>query len=161
MAAWVPDTTSTKLKTIVLTAFLVGAMLVGKAQTPIQMETQEQDKIAINQLLDSYFNSIYEGDVQALGKLFHPGALLFGDVKGQPYAKTLDAYLDGVANRQSPKDLGKPVQANIISIDLINSIAVAKFHLKMYEFNYDEFLSLHKIEGKWFIVNKMFSDINP
>lgn len=139
----------------------MGSLLTGNAQKLIEMETQEKDKLAIRQLLDSYFNSIYEGDVPTLGKLFHPGALLFGDVKGQPYAKTLTAYLDGVAKRQSPKDLGKQVQADIISIDLINSIAVAKFHLKMYEFNYDELLSLHKIEGKWFIVNKMFSDIKP
>ncbi len=30
-----------------------------------------------------------------LGHVFNKGTLLFGDVKGQPYAKTLDEYLDG------------------------------------------------------------------
>jgi hypothetical protein len=32
--------------------------------------------------------------------------------------------------------------------------------VKMYEFNYHEFLSFHKIEDKWLIVNKMISDVN-
>lgn len=125
------------------------------------MQTNQQDKAAIIRALeDIYFKGIYEGDVSLLGQVYHPGTLLFGDVKGQPYAKTLEQYLDGVAHRQSPKDSGKPFKGDILAIDVINSIAIAKVHVKMYEFNYDEFLSFHKIDGKWLIVNKMISDIN-
>jgi hypothetical protein len=124
------------------------------------METNLQDTAAISQALEScYFKGIYEGDVNILGSIFNKGTLLFGDVKGQPYAKTLDVYLDGVAHRESPKDSGKPFKGTIISIDVVNSIAVAKVHVKMYDFNYDEFLSFHKIDGKWLIVNKMISDV--
>ena len=124
------------------------------------METNLQDTAAISQALESYyFKGIYEGDVNILGSIFNKGTLLFGDVKGQPYAKTLDVYLDGVAHRESPKDSGKPFKGTIISIDVVNSIAVAKVHVKMYDFNYDEFLSFHKINGKWLIVNKMISDV--
>src|ERR1700686_1547553 len=98
-----------------------------------------QDSTAITQSLDDYyFKGIYEGDINTLGYVFNPGTLLFGDVKGQPYAKTLDQYFDGVAHRQSPKDSGKPFKGIIISIDVVNSIAAAKVHVKMYEFNYDE-----------------------
>jgi hypothetical protein len=123
------------------------------------METQKNDSIAIAQALeDYYFKGIYEGNVSTLSNIFNSGTLLFGDVKGQPYAKTLIEYLDGVANRQSPKDSGKPFKGDIISIDVVNSIAIAKVHVKMYEFNYDELLSFHKFEGKWLIVNKMISD---
>jgi hypothetical protein len=123
------------------------------------METN-QDSLAISQALeDYYFKGIYEGNINILGQIFHPGTLLFGDVKGQPYAKTLDQYLDGVAHRQSPKDSGKPFKGTIISIDVINSIAVAKVHVKMYDFNYDEFLSFHKISNHWLIVNKMITDV--
>jgi len=124
------------------------------------MENNRQDSSAITDVLENrYFKGIYEGDTNSLVNIYHPGTLLFGDVKGQPYAKTLDQYLDGVANRQSPKDSGKPFKGTIISIDVVNSIAVAKVHVKMYDFNYDEFLSFHKIDGKWFIVNKMITDI--
>jgi len=123
------------------------------------MKNDQQSKAAITRTLeDYYFKGIYEGDVDLLNRVFNKGTLLFGDVKGQPYAKSLDQYLDGVAHRQSPKDSGKPFDGTIISIEVVNTIAIANVHVKMYEFNYDEFLSFHKIDGKWFIVNKMISD---
>ncbi len=125
------------------------------------MENSKADSLAISQELeDYYFKGIYEGDISVLGSIFNAGTLLFGDVKGQPYAKTLDQYLDGVAHRQSPKDSGKPFKGDILSINVVNSIGVAEVKVKMYEFNYHEFLSFHKIDGKWFIVNKMISDVN-
>jgi hypothetical protein len=149
------------MKTLLLTAFLSCSLLVLKAQNPIKMETQKTDSLAISQALEGYyFKGIYEGNISTLGNIFNPGTLLFGDVKGQPYAKTLDQYLDGVAHRQSPKGSGKPFKGDIISIDVVNSIAVAKVTVKMYEFNYNEFLSFHKIDGKWLIVNKMISDVS-
>jgi len=110
-------------------------------------------------LTDAYFKGIYEGDVNLLGSTFYSGTLLFGDAGGKPYFKTVAQYLDGVGHRQSPKDSGKPFKGEILSIEIINSIAVAKVHVKMYEFNYFELLSFHKLDGKWVIVNKMISDV--
>ena len=111
-------------------------------------------------LTDAYFKGIYEGDVSLLNSAYYSGTLLFGDVAGKSYFKTLAQYLDGVKNRQSPKDSGKPFKGEIISIQLINSIAIAEVKVKMYDFNYHEFLSFHKLDGKWLIVNKMISDVN-
>ena len=125
------------------------------------METQQTNSLAISQALENYyFKGIYEGDATVLGSIFNPGTLLFGDVKGQPYAKTLDQYLDGVAHRQSPRDSGKPFKGEILSVRTVQSIGVAEVRVKMYEFNYHEFLSFHKIDGRWLIVNKMISDVN-
>ena len=124
------------------------------------METLKKESITISNALEKYyFKGIYEGDLNALGQIFNSGTLLFGDVKGQPYAKTLDQYLDGVKNRQSPKDSGKPFKGEVLSIKVINSIAIAEVRVKMYDFIYDEFLSFHKLNGKWLIVNKMISDV--
>jgi hypothetical protein len=148
------------MKTILLTAFLSCAMLVLKAQNSKKMETTQDSLVITQELEDYYFKGIYEGDINILRQIYHPGTLLFGDVKGQPYAKTLDQYLDGVAHRQSPKDSGKPFKGTIFSVDVVNSIAVAKVHVKMYDFNYDEFLSFHKIDNHWLIVNKMITDIS-
>ena len=123
------------------------------------MENSQLGSEAIRLVLDGYFKGIYEGDVDLLGSTFNAGTLLFGDVKGQPYAKTLLQYLDGVKNRQSPKDSGKPFKGEVISVDVINSIAVAKVKVKMYDFNYHELLAFHKMNDSWLIVNKMISDV--
>ncbi|WP_233566169.1 MULTISPECIES: nuclear transport factor 2 family protein [unclassified Flavobacterium] len=125
------------------------------------MENQQDEIKAITEVVENYyFKGIYEGDEMLLGSIFHPGSLLFGDVKGQPYFKTVDLYLDGVKNRQSPKDSGKPFKGEILNIKVVNSIAVAELNVKMYDFNYRDFLSFHKIDGKWIIVNKMLTDIS-
>jgi hypothetical protein len=131
------------------------------AQIDMKMETQQNDSLTIEQVLkDHYFKGLYEGDIDLLRPIYFPGTLLFGDVKGQPYAKTLDEYLDGVKHRQSPKDSGKPFEGTIKEINVVNSIAIAQVHVKMYDFVYHDFLSFHKIDGHWIIVNKMLTDIN-
>jgi hypothetical protein len=123
------------------------------------MENSKADSLSISQVLDNYFKGIYEGDIPLLSSTFNQGTLLFGDVKGQPYAKTLDEYLDGVKNRKSPKDSGQPFKSEIISIEVINSIATARVNVKMYALNYQELLSFHKIGNRWLIVNKMITDV--
>jgi hypothetical protein len=141
--------------------FFIFISLIAKAQNLKEMETNQQDTAAITHALESYyFKGIYEGDTNLLRKVLYPGTLLFADIKGQPYAKTLEEYLDGVAQRQSPEDSGMPFKGSVIKIQVINSIAVATVQVKMYAFNYEEFLSFHKIDDRWMIVNKMFTDVS-
>ncbi len=131
-----------------------------KAQIKTKMENQKEVEAIKNAIENNYFKGIYEGDETVLGSIFYPGTLVYGDVKGQPYFKTADLYLDGVKNRQSPKDSGKPFKGEILDIRVVNSIAVAEINVKMYDFNYRDFLSFHKINGKWLIVNKMLTDVS-
>ncbi len=146
------------MKTILLTAFVLWSFQGTKAQNTYKMENQIEIQAITDAIENYYFKGIYEGDALLLGSIFQPGTLLFGDVKGQPYFKTIDLYLDGVKNRQSPKDSGKPFKGEILHISVVNSIAVAELNVKMYDFNYRDFLSFHKINGTWLIVNKMLTD---
>jgi hypothetical protein len=126
-----------------------------------KMEYTQQAKAAIRQMLEQYyFNGINEGNISLLNQVYNPGTLLFGDVKGEAYFKTLDQYLDGVRSRQSPKDSDQPFEGNILSISVVNSIAIAEVKVKMYTYIYHEFLSFHLIGSKWLIVNKMISDVS-
>jgi hypothetical protein len=125
------------------------------------MTIHQTDENAIAQALEEYyFKGSYEGDLNKLKLIFHPGTLLFGDVKGQPYAKTLNEWLDVVANRQSPKDSGKPFKGDILNIKVVNSVAIAEVNVQAYDMLYHDFLSLHQINGNWLIVNKIMSGIN-
>lgn len=146
------------MKTILLTAFMLWTFQGIKAQNTEKMENQIEIQKITDVIENYYFKGIYEGDELLLGKAFQPGTLLFGDIKGEPYFKTVDLYLNGVKNRQSPKDSGKPFKGQILHISVVNSIAVAELNVKMYDFNYRDFLSFHKINGQWLIVNKMLTD---
>lgn len=152
------------MKLLLFPSFLF-ITLTAVAQQPstkqaMHMQNYTADSAEIAHILtDVYFKGIYEGDVNLLSGIYYSGTLLFGDAAGKPYFKTIAQYLDGVKNRQSPKDSGKPFKGEIISIDIINSIAMAMVRVKMYDFNYFELLSFHKLDGKWVIVNKMISDV--
>ena len=154
------------MKSIISFLFFLFTLTAAAARQSNKEVTQmkndySKDSLEIaNILTNAYFKGIYEGDIKQLSSVYYSGTLLFGDAAGKPYFKTLAQYLDGVKNRQSPKDSGKPFKGEIISIQLINSIAVAEVKVKMYDFNYHEFLSFHKLDGKWLIVNKMISDVN-
>ena len=149
------------MKNHLLVIFAILLMGFRQSTNQFKMETIQKDSLAISNALENfYFKGIYIGDLDALGQIFNKGTLLFGDVKGEPYAKTLDQYLDGVKNRQSPKDSGKPFKGEILNIKVVNSIAIAEVRVKMYDFIYHEFLSFHKFNGNWLIVNKMISDVN-
>ena len=155
-----------KSKLLVSKVILVIALMLYnvqgiKAQNNDTMKTHNSDTEAITDAIENYyFKGIYEGDAILLESIFYPGTLVYGDVNGQPYFKTADLYLDGVKNRQSPKDAGKPYKGEILNIKVVNSIAMAEINLKMYEFNYRDFLSFHKINGKWYIVNKMLTNVS-
>jgi hypothetical protein len=148
------------MRTFLLIAFMLWNLQGIKAQNKIKMENQAEIAAITNAIENNYFKGIYEGDEILLGSIFYPGTLVLGDVKGQPYFKTVDLYLDGVKNRQNPKDSGKPFKGEILDIRVVNSIAVAEINLKMYDFNYRDFLSFHKINGEWLIVNKMLTDVS-
>jgi hypothetical protein len=152
------------MKLSIISSFLI-ITLTAAAKLPADKQDRQMKNFITDSsdiahvLTDSYFKGIYEGDTSLLGSTFYSGTLLFGDAAGKPYFKTLAQYLEGVKNRQSPKDSGKPFKGEIISIEVINSIAIAKVHVKMYDFNYFELLSFHKLDNKWVIVNKMIADV--
>lgn len=112
-------------------------------------------------VLKNYFDGIHNGDVALLKTAFHPQATLFGDINGAFYCKTLDDYLLAVAERKSPNELGESYQMKPLSIEVLDSIAFAKTHCVMLGFNYYDYLSLLRVEGRWFITGKLFTHIAP
>lgn len=148
------------MKIILITVLMFFGSENINAQKPKAMNTTEQNKQEITRVLEElYLQGIYKGDTVLLHEAFHPDALLFGDINGTPYAKTARAYIEGVGSRVSPEKSGGPFEPKILSIDVINSIAVAKLNLKMYTFNYYNFITLHQIAGKWVIINKTLTDV--
>nr|WP_294947612.1 nuclear transport factor 2 family protein [uncultured Mucilaginibacter sp.] len=124
------------------------------------MSNYAADNAGIVLTLSNYFKGIFYGDVALLRSAFLPGALVMGDINGEPYAKTLGQYLEGVKTRKSPQQLNETFRMEVISVEIINSIAVAKAHVPMFDKNYYDLLSLNKINGEWLIVNKLLTNVN-
>jgi hypothetical protein len=113
----------------------------------------------ILRVLDDYFGGIYSGDVQRLRSAFHPSAVLWGEVEGQPYHKLLEDYLDVVRGRTSPQALGEVFAMEPIAIEVQGNIALAKVRCPMLGFEYVDFLSLLREDGRWAIAAKLFTHL--
>jgi len=150
------------MKLSLIIAWLFSFPLSSHAQNLKDMNTNQTPETEIRNVIENYyFKGIYEGNTELLKKAFYKGALLFGDVNGVPYLKTAEQYIEGVGNRVSPEKSGKRFKAEIISIDVIHSIAVAKLNVRMYDFNYYNFITFNHIDGKWLIVNKTLTHVQP
>ncbi len=115
----------------------------------------------IHDVLNRYFDAIYRGDVPQLKATFHPQALLFGEVNGQPYLKPLADYLNAVENRKSPKESGESFRMKTLEMEVLANIAYAKTHCPMLGFNYFDYLALVRQGNQWLIVNKLFTHVPP
>lgn len=119
------------------------------------------DHHAILALLQRYFAGVYHGDITALRDVFDPRAQLFGEVRGQPYHKTLEDYLSLVAGRRSPASLGERLRMRVLSLDVEGPVANARTHSPMLGYNYHDWLALSRASGCWLIVNKLFTHVDP
>jgi len=123
------------------------------------MDNYSSNAADVSVVLNNYFTGVFSGDTALLREVFHPDALVAGDINGHAYFKSVAQYLHGVENRQSPFELNEKFRMEILSIEIINSIAIAKVRLPMFEFNYYDLLSLTKFEGKWVIINKLLTNV--
>ena len=119
------------------------------------MSEATSDLNDIEAVLHSYFDGLYHGDVAKLNSIFHPDAWL----KAPGVRRSLNQWLEDVAERTTPAELNQARAFKILAIDVVQDQAMAKIHCPLFDFNYIDFLGLLKEEGKWSIVNKMYSDI--
>lgn len=115
---------------------------------------------AIQNLIDNYFEGIYYGKIDKLESVFHEKSLLFGDIKGQPYLKSVAEYLKSVGNRESPHQKGEKFEMKTISIEKRNHIAFLKLQVPMLGYNYYDYISLIKNDDQWQIGNKLFTHVD-
>jgi hypothetical protein len=118
-----------------------------------------QDHQSILQVLSDYFRGLHAGDVGLLRSVFDPDAVLFAELNGASYRKSLDAYLDGVAQRSSPAELSEAFRMRVMSLEVLHDMAIAKVHVPALGFNFYNYLTLLRRGGGWRIVSKVFDDV--
>ncbi len=115
----------------------------------------QTDYEAIIDVLNDYFDGLYEGNVSKLRDIFHDDAML----QGNGYRKTRDEWLEAVADRPVPRDEGMAFNFNIQSLELIGDQAMAKVDTPLLTAHFIDLLGLLKEDDQWRIVNKMFTII--
>ena len=119
------------------------------------METRDFEGVAT--ALDDYFDGIYEGDVEKLGRILHPSLTLYCASDGTLLAMDRATYFDAVRNRPSPASRGDPRHDEIVSIDFAGPFtahvkARCAYHPKLFT----DHLTLVSVDGAWRMVAKVY-----
>lgn len=119
----------------------------------------QEKTVQVSEVVQNYFEGIYHGSVEQLKSVFADTTHIYGDIKGQEYARSLEEYLAGVASRKSPKELEENFEMEITGISFIGNNALVNAHLPMLGYNYHDYLLLSVVNDEWKIVGKIFSHV--
>jgi hypothetical protein len=106
-------------------------------------------------LISDYCDGLHYADVAKLRAIFHTDAFL----KAPGLQRSLDEWLGAVAFRPVPYQEGRSYNFKLLSIEIIKDQAMVKLECPLFDHFYVDFLGLLKENGRWLIVNKMYSDL--
>ena len=121
----------------------------------ISAPTAANDFESVTRIVRDYFDGLHNGDVSKLRAIFHQDAFL----KAPGSRHSLEQWLAAVASRPTPSKQGRDYGFKLLSIDLIKDQAMVKLECPLFEHRYIDFLGLLKEDGRWRIVNKMYTDL--
>ena len=106
-------------------------------------------------LVGEYFHGLHQGDTKRLRAIFHADAFL----KAPGLRRSLNEWLDAVANRAVPAQQGQAFNFKLLSVEIIKDQAMVKLECPLFDHAYVDYLGLLKEDGRWLIVNKMYTDL--
>ncbi|WP_237214245.1 nuclear transport factor 2 family protein [Falsiroseomonas oryziterrae] len=115
------------------------------------------DREAIEAVVRTYLDGLYEGDADKLAHAFHPTSALTQWWEGELKITPRDAWLEAVRNRPSPKSQGLARHDEILSIDVVGpDMALVKLRCAIPPRFFTDLLSLLRIDGRWQVAQKVF-----
>jgi hypothetical protein len=113
----------------------------------------------IQELVQTYFDGLYDGQAEKMRAVFDPRAVVAGEVNGVPYYKSIDEYLAGVASRKSPREQGEPMDMELLGVEITANLATARLNVKMMGFNYYNYFSIIRQEKRWLVITKTLTNV--
>jgi hypothetical protein len=115
------------------------------------------DRDAIEAVVRTYLDGLYEGDADKLARAFHPTSALTQWWEGELKIVPRDTWLDAVRNRPSPRAQGLARSDEILSTEQHGpEMAVVTLRCAIPPRFFTDALSLLKIDGRWQVAQKVF-----
>lgn len=116
------------------------------------------ERSAIEQTVQTYFDGLYEGDADKLASVFHPTSALTWEQDGDVGIWPLAQWLKTVRERPSPKSKGLARDDAILQIDQSGpTTALVKVRCQIPPRYFTDYLSLLKVGGRWVVAQKVFA----
>ena len=116
------------------------------------------DRSAIEQTIQTYFDGLYEGDADKLASVFHETSALTFEREGQLTVLPLAQWLQAVRERPAPQAKGLARDDAILMIDQSGpTTAFVKVKCQMPPLYFTDYLNLLKVGGRWVVAQKVFA----
>jgi len=127
-----------------------------ESTTNVNANFGKDDFTSVMALVGEYFHGLHQGDTKRLGAIFHADTFL----KAPGLRRSLQDWLDAVATRPIPTQQTQSFNYKLLSVEIIKDQAVVKLECPLFDHAYVDFLGLLKEDGRWLIVNKMYTDLH-
>ena len=116
------------------------------------------DRAAIEQTIQTYFDGLYEGDADKLASVFHDTSALTFESEGKLSVLPLAQWLASVRGRPAPKATGLARDDGILLIDQSGpTTALVKVKCQIPPRYFTDYLNLLKVNGQWKVAQKVFA----
>jgi hypothetical protein len=111
----------------------------------------------IEQVIQTYFDGLYEGNADKLAAAFHPVSHLYSEKEGGVADLPREQWLDWVRNRESPAAKGLQRDDRILMLDISGpETAFVKVACQIPPRYFTDYLVLTRTAEGWKIVSKVF-----
>ena len=99
----------------------------------------------------------HDGDLSKFEQVFSSTSQLHGFREGKMTCWPAAQYKEILAGRKSPKSLGSRREEQLLLLDVASPTqALAKVRVRINDMVFADYLSYHKMEGKWLITSKAY-----
>ena len=140
-----------------LTPLLIATSAALLAAGVADLSARWADEAAIRQTVQYYFDGGRNRDSLTLRKAFHPEARMLFAREGKLVVVPIGEYITRVGSESLKPGEVDSTERKVVSVDVVGDAAVAKLELKRPSAVLTDYMSLLKVDGRWLIVNKIFT----
>jgi hypothetical protein len=116
-----------------------------------------RDAAAIGEVIQLYFDAMYESNSEKVHAAFHPNARIVGYLEDGLHQMTVDEFAAFVASQTpSAQSQGAPIRLDVLSLDVAGNTAIARVRDDYLGLTFLDTLSFLAEDGHWRIYNKLF-----
>ena len=139
------------------TSLLIATSAALLAAGAADLSARWADEAAIRQTVQYYFDGGKNRDSLTLRKAFHPEARMLFARDGKLVLVPIGEYITRVGSERLKPGEVDSTERRVVSVDVVGDAAVAKLELKRPSALLTDYMSLLKVDGRWLIVNKIFT----
>jgi hypothetical protein len=107
--------------------------------------------------IEHYFDLMFDNDISRFDLVFASSAQLHGLRDGNLRLLPAQDYKKVLGSGPSPKSKNAPRHQEILLVDFASAVqAVAKVRVRIDTLQYLDYLSYHRIDGRWLVTAKSF-----